>query len=226
MSSAAAERNIESIRKFIQGRRSEIQTELDVAAIDWPSTKSEGVAGPGAMMEVRGQFSTVYQISKPKQAELSDTGELNLFANVSTDVLGTGSASIEFEVDGETYSPFTNYGVRATPGDPDFIRKGYPVIELVATSDSGHPPWRLTLTMDPYQLSDGKNALSIDHFTVWALLSQGEPGTEEAQTTAFGISGELELDEFSREPGAAVSGRFRLQTAAFKKRTVEVHASN
>ena len=90
------------------------------------------------------------------------------------------------------------------------------MIELIASSDSGHPPWRLTLTMDPYQLAEGKNNLAIDHFTVWALLSQGNPGAEDAQTTAFGISGELELDKFSAKPGAEVSGRFRLKTAAFK----------
>lgn len=216
VSAGAAQRNIESIRKFIQGRRGEVQAELDVAAIDWPATESEGVAGPGAVMEVTGQFSTVYQVPMPEQAESSDSGALSLFANVSTDLLGTGSATVEYTVEGETYRPFTNYGVRATPGDPDFIRKGYPVIELIATSDSGHPPWRLTLTMDPYQLGDGKNSLAINHFTVWALLSQGDPGSEEARTTAFGISGELELDKFSSEPGAAVSGRFRLQTAAFK----------
>jgi len=226
VSARAAKRNTDSISKFIQGRRSEVQAELDVAAVDWPAAKSEGVAGPGAVMEVTGQFSTVYQIPPAEKAGLSDSGALSLFANVSTELLGTGTAMVEFTVDGETYRPFTNYGVRVTPGDPDFIRKGYPVIELIATSDSGHPPWRLTLTMDPYQLTDGKNSLAIDHFTVWALLSQGNPGTQEAQTTAFGIGGELELDEFSRDPGAAVSGRFRLQTAAFRNSTAEAHASN
>jgi len=226
VSARAANRNIESIRRFIRDRRSEVQAELDAPAIDWPRPESEGVAGPGAVMEVTGQFSTAYQIPLVEQAELSDSGALSLFANVSTDLLGTGTATVEFTVDGKTYRPFSNYGVRATPGDPDFIRKGYPVIELIATSDSGHPPWRLTLTMDPYQLTDGKNTLAIDHFTVWALLSQGEPGTEEAQTTAFGISGELQLDAFSREPGAAVSGRFRLQTAAFQNLTVEAQAAN
>jgi len=221
VSARAASRNVDSIRTFIKARRGEIQAELEVAAIDWPVTGSEGVAGPGAMMEVTGQFSTVFQVPLPEQAELSESGALSLFANVSTDLLGTGNARVEYTVDGNTYRPFTNYGVRATPGDPDFIRKGYPVIELIASSDTGHPPWRLTLTLDPYQLRDGKNALAIDHFTVWALLSQGDPGSEEAQTTAFGISGELELEEFSREPGAAVSGRFRLQTAAFESSTAE-----
>jgi spore coat protein CotH len=212
----AAERNTASIRNFITTRRGEVQSELDVPAVDWPKSESKGVAGPGAVMEVVGRFSSIYAVSaaEPDREPASDT--LNLFANVPSTLLGTGTADIEFTVDGEMHKPFTHYGARTTPGDPDFIRKGYPVIELIASSDSGHPPWRLTLTMDPYQLSEGKNTLAVDHFTVWALLSQGDPGAEDAQTTAFGISGELELDEFSRTPGAEVSGRFRLKTAAFK----------
>jgi hypothetical protein len=73
------------------------------------------------------------------------------------------------------------------------------------------------LILDPYQVAVGKNQLDIDHFTVWAQLTQGEPGSEHAQTTAFGISGSLELDEFSRQPGAPVSGRFELNMGAFKE---------
>jgi len=46
-------------------------------------------------------------------------------------------------------------------------------------------------------------------------MSQGEPGAPDAKTTAFGISGELELDSFSRTAGAKVSGQFRLRTSAF-----------
>jgi spore coat protein CotH len=212
----AAQRNIGSIRKFISGRRGEVQAELDAPAVDWPETETKGVAGPKPAMEVVGRFSSVYSIpeGEPSQEPASDDG-LSLFANVSTNLIGTGMANIEFTVEGVTYKPFTNYGVRTTPGDPDFIRKGYPVIELIASADSDHPPWRLTLTMDPHQLSEGKNSLPIDHFTVWALMSQGEPGAPDAKTTAFGISGELELDSFSRTAGAKVSGQFRLRTSAF-----------
>ena len=70
--------------------------------------------------------------------------------------------------------------------------------------------------MDPYQLVEGENQLEIDHFTVWAQLTQGEPGSESAQTTGFGIGGTLDLDEFSTVPGAKVSGRFTLDMAAFR----------
>ena len=70
--------------------------------------------------------------------------------------------------------------------------------------------------MDPYQLVEGENHLEIDHFTVWAQLTQGEPGSESAQKATFGISGTLDLKEFSKEPGAAVSGRFSLDMGAFK----------
>jgi hypothetical protein len=51
---------------------------------------------------------------------------------------------------------------------------------------------------------------------VWARLTQGEPDAPDMQTTAFGISGTLELDAFSDEPGATVSGRFKLTAPAFK----------
>ncbi len=131
-------------------------------------------------------------------------------------MLGTGQANVEFTVDGETFRPFTDFGVRTTPGNPNFIRKGYPIIELIADSDSGHPPWRLTLILDPYQLVEGENQLDIDHFTVWARLTQGEPGSENQQVTGFGIGGTLELDEFGKDPGAAVSGRFKLDMSAFR----------
>jgi len=56
----------------------------------------------------------------------------------------------------------------------------------------------------------------VDHFTVWAQMIQGDPASPDAQTLAFGIAGSLDLDEFSSEPGARVSGRFSLQAAAFK----------
>lgn len=210
----AAEKGAASIRAYIETRRQEVQAELDIPAIDWPKAESKAVAGPGAVMEVSGEFSSVFQVpaAMPEQASADP---LNLFANVPSDLLGTGAANVTFTVDGDPRQPFTHYGVRATPGDPDFIRKGYPMIELIASSESGHPPWRLALILDPYQLVEGKNELDVDHFTVWAVLTQGDPGSEEAQTRAFGISGSLELDNFSREPGATVSGRFQLKTAAF-----------
>jgi hypothetical protein len=89
------------------------------------------------------------------------------------------------------------------------------MIELIASSESGHPPWRLSLILDPHQIKEGKNELDVDHFTVWAILAQGEPGVDEIKNKAFGISGSLVLDQFSREPGAAVSGRFQLKSSSF-----------
>lgn len=215
-SSEAAERGSASIRAFIETRRNEVQAELDLPATDWQKPERKGVAGAGAVLEVTGEFAGVFEVPPAEPDNEASSDALNLFANVPASLLGTGMANIEFTVDGVPHKPFTYYGVRTTPGDPDFIRKGYPVIELIASSDSDHPPWRLTLTMDPYQLVEGKNDLAVDHFTVWALLSQGDPGAADAQTTAFGISGSLELDQFSREPGAVVSGRFHLKTAAFR----------
>jgi hypothetical protein len=140
-----------------------------------------------------------------------------LFDSVPAELIGTGQAQIEYIIEGETFRPFTKYGVRATPGNPDYIRKGYPVIELIASSDTGHSNWRLLLIVDPYQVTTGKNELEIDHFTVWAQLAEGEPGSKDAKRIAFVISGSLELDEFSREPGARVPGRFTLNMAAFRE---------
>lgn len=212
---AAVEKGSQSIAQFIEARRGEVQAELDVPATDWPDLGAKFKPGSGTMMEVRGTFRSVFTPPDEKSAadEESDTA---LFASIPTSLIGTGEASLEIITDGETLAPFNHYGARTTPGNPDFIRKGYPVIELIASSDSGHPPWRLLLILDPYQVVEGENRLEIDHFTVWAQLTQGEPGTDDAQTTAFGISGTLDLEEFSLQPGAPVSGRFTLNLAAFK----------
>ena len=211
---SAVDNGILSIAKFIGSRRGEVQAELDAPATDWPDLGAKFKPGAGKAMVVKGEFKGVY--TKPDKNE-APGGDSALFASIPDSLLGTGGANIKFSIEDENYEPFTQYGVRTTPGNPDFIRKGYPVIELIASSDSGHPPWRLLLILDPYQVTEGKNQLDIDHFTVWAQLTQGEPGSESAQTTAFGISGSLELDEFSRRPGAPVSGRFELNMGAFKE---------
>jgi len=204
-----------SIVKFIETRRGEVQAELDLPATDWPDLGGKFKPGAGKMMEVSGEFRSVFTVPAEEPAAEEKSGSA-LFASIPASLLGTGQANLEFTIDGEPYKPFTRFGVRTTPGNPDYIRKGYPVIELIASSDSGHPPWRLLLILDPYQLVEGANQLEIDHFTVWAQLTQGEPGSESAQTTAFGISGSLNLEEFSKKPGTPVSGRFKLNMVAFK----------
>jgi hypothetical protein len=212
---AKAEKRIRSITNFIEVRRGEVQAELDQPALDWPDLGGSHKPGERSTMEVSGEFSSVFMIPEPAPVTEDDTDE-TLFATIPANLLGTGQASIEFTIDGETQKPFTAYGVRTISSNPDFIRDGYPVIELIASSDAGHPPWRLSLILDPYQLSEGENRLEIDHFTVWARLTQGEAGSDDVQTTGFGISGTLELDEFAQEPGAPVSGRFRLKLNAFE----------
>jgi len=214
---AAVEKASASITRFIETRRAEVQAELDVPATGWPDLGAKFKPGAGSMMEVRGTFRSVFTVPDDSPVAEEDT-DSPLFASIPASLTGTGEASIEYTIDGETYKPFAHYGVRTTPGNPDFIRKGYPVIELLASSDSGQPPWRLLLILDPYQVAEGKNQLEIDHFTVWAQLTQGEPGADDAQTTAFGISGSLDLDEFSLQPGAPVSGRFTLNMGAFKEK--------
>jgi spore coat protein CotH len=213
---SAFEKAALSITEFINARRGEVQAELDAPPADWPDLGAKFKPGAGKAMLVRGAFKGGF--TQPDVDALAErNSDSELFASIPASLIGSGEAQLEYTIEGETFRPFTNYGVRATPGNPDFIRKGYPVIELIASSDTGHAPWRLLLILDPHQVAEGKNNLDIDHFTVWAQLTQGEPGTEEAQKTAFGISGSLELDEFSREPGARVSGRFTLNMAAFKE---------
>ena len=211
---AAVEKGNRSIVEFIETRRGEVQAELDLPATDWPDLGGKFKPGSGKMMEVSGEFSSVFTL--PDAGPVAEEKGSILFASAPASLLGSGDADLEITIDGEPSRPFSHFGVRTTPGNPDRIRKGYPVIELIASSDSGHPPWRLLLIMDPYQLVEGENQLEIDHFTVWAQLTQGEPGSESAQTTAFGISGMLDLDEFSKEPGAAVSGRFKLNMGVFR----------
>jgi spore coat protein CotH len=216
VSDANFEKAARSIREFIASRRGEVQAELDAPPTDWPDLGAKFKPGAGKAMSVRGEFQGTF--TQPEIGELSEgESDSKLFNSVSASLIGVGQAQIEYTIEGETFRPFTNYGVRATPGNPDYIREGYPVIELIASSDADHPTWRLLLILDPYQVSAGKNELEINHFTVWAQLTQGEPGSEDAQRTAFGISGSLELDEFSREPGAPVSGRFTLNMAAFRE---------
>ena len=215
---ATVEKGNHSIVEFIETRRGEVQAELELPATDWPDLGGKFKPGAGKMMEVSGEFRSVFTLPANEPVAETESGSA-LFASIPVSLLGTGEANLEFTIDGEPSRPFTRFGTRTTPGNPDYIRKGYPVVELIASSDSGHPPWRLLLILDPYQLVEGANQLEIDHFTVWAQLTQGEPGSESAQTTAFGISGTLDLEEFSRNPGAQVSGRFKLNMAAFK--TVE-----
>jgi spore coat protein CotH len=212
---AAVEKSSRSIVEFIETRRADVQAELDLPATDWPDLGGKFKPGSGKRMQVRGEFQSVFTVPAEKLVAEGENDSA-LFSSVPASLHGTGQANLEFTVDGETSQPFTHFGVRTTPGNPDFIRKGYPVIELIASSDAGHPPWRLLLIMDPYQLVEGANQLEIDHFTVWAQLTQGEPGSESEQKARFGISGTLDLEEFSKEPGAAVSGRFNLNMGAFK----------
>jgi spore coat protein CotH len=213
---AAVEKGSLSIRQFIESRRQEVQAELDAPAADWPDLGEVFKPGAGAQMEISGQFSSLFELPPVKTDEADPDDSPSLFASIPASLLGTGQAQLEYSVDGTRQQPFTHYGVRTTPGNPDFIRKGYPVIELIASSDSGHPPWRLSLILDPYQVVEGRNRLNVDHFTVWAQLTQGDPAAADAQSIRFGISGKLELDAFSLQPGATVSGRFKLTSAAFK----------
>lgn len=206
----------ETIRAFIGQRRGEVQAELDLPALDWPDTGEKFNPGGGKLMMVSGEFKSLF-IQPPEVSAADVDVKSALFSSVPASLLGTGEASLELAIDGKTIRPFTSYGVRTTPGNPYGIRKGYPVIEMIAASDDGHPPWRLVLILDPYQVKNGANQLKVDHFTVWAQLTQGEPGSKNMQFTGFGISGELELDKFSTEPDAVVSGRFKLNMSAFKE---------
>lgn len=216
VSDEAIDQGSASIVKFIENRRQEVQAELDRPALDWPDAGPTHQTGPGTAMEISGEFTSVFEVPPSDSSTAAKTESPDLFAVIPDSLVGKGTADISYTVDGVPQQPFTHYGVRTTPGYAQYIRKGYPVIELMATSDSGHPPWRISLILDPHQVVEGKNELEVDHFTVWAQMIQGDPALPDAQTRAFGISGSLELDEFSNDPGRAVSGRFHLKAPAFK----------
>jgi spore coat protein CotH len=212
---AVVEKRSRSIVEFIEARRAEVQAELDLPATDWPDLGSGFKPDASKAMEVRGEFKSVFTLPAEELAADEEADSVTR-PSIPTSLLGTGQATLEVSVDGEVSRPFSDFGVRTTHGTSDTIRAGYPVVELLASSDAGHPPWRLRLILDPYQLVEGANRLDIDHFTAWAQMTQGEPGSEGEQRVAFGISGTLDLTEFSREPGASVSGRFTLNLRTFR----------
>jgi spore coat protein CotH len=147
VSSAAADKGVASIRQYVEARRQEVQAELDLPAVDWPKSERGADAGPDAVMEISGEFSGLFQATTAAEEQQDSTDLLNRFAKMPVSMLGTGKASVEFTIDGESHKPFTKYGVRATSGDPDFIRVGYPMSELIASSESGHPPMARTSWM-------------------------------------------------------------------------------
>ncbi len=86
------------IVQFVNGRRKEVQAELDRPPLDWPEIQpwpSPPATGPH--MPIEGSFSAVMMETAP------------------TNFIGHGSANLEFTVEGKTRKPCTRFGSVALP---------------------------------------------------------------------------------------------------------------
>jgi spore coat protein CotH len=193
------------IRMFIEKRRQEVQAELDAPPREFREWKPSPAtpAAPAKMMEVSGTFSTLMQ--GPITDELSSVVRFD-----------TGTASVEFTVDGTKRRPFERYGVVAHQKQVWAWWKDHPGIGMVAADPSGKLEWRISLMLDPHQARSGVTNLSVDTIAVKAALIQGPPGATNRQwRVPRNVTGTVDLEAFDLKIGGKVSGSFRLNTTAF-----------
>lgn len=200
LSARPGEVGYEQIVEFVNGRRKEMQAELDAPAPDWP-VLPPGVPPPlatGPQMQIEGLFSAI----------MVETPPTNTFEH--------GSANLEFTVDGRTRKPFTRFGAVAIPSQGP---KEFSLVEVVAVDPAGILHWKLQFRIDPYLTIPGK--LKLEHFSLYAQLVQGLPGSPKFQRRGVWLNdrlrGTLELDQASRKIGSTISGRFKLNATAFEE---------
>lgn len=190
----------EQIVEFVNGRRKEVQAELDGPAPDWPAFPPSvpTLLATGPEMQIEGSFSAIMVETSP------------------TNVLEHGSANLEFTVDGKTRKPFTRLGAVAIP---NHLPAGHSFVEVVAVDAAGMLRWKLQFRIDPYLTVPGK--LKLAHFSLYAQLVQGFPGSPNVQRRgvflADRLRGTLELDQASRKIGSTISGKFKLNATAFEE---------
>jgi spore coat protein CotH len=194
----AAEESVERIRKFIAGRRQEVQAELDGPAPDWPQVRRW--SGPvradtNAPMRVEGSFSAL----------LAQT-----FPPGFTNLLGQGTATLQRTMEGQTREPFHRFGAMAITkaGGRELT-----VIRVVATDASDSKRWNLVFQIDPYRITP--ETLELKKWEVEASLDHIDPILKRAQRK--NPTGTLELTQVSTNLGGTISGKFKIHTTAFEE---------
>lgn len=123
------------IIRFVEGRRKELQPELEGPAPAWPplpSQTKETTAATKALMGIEGSFSGV--ITEAVATNLSS-------------VLGHGSGTLQFTLNGKTRTPFTRFGVvvNTRQGSQDDS-----IVRMVATDTAGELRWNFDFRIDPF----------------------------------------------------------------------------
>jgi hypothetical protein len=186
----------DEIIQFVNQRRKDVQAELDGPAPDWPEPKPwkprPQMKTPA--MQVQGSFSATLMEVFP------------------TNLLGHGSATLEFAVNEESHKPFTRYGAVAA------LRQRYQElteIKIIATDANGLPPWKLTFGIDPFRLAVGE--LEVAPFRVSAEVVRGDPGSANGVQYRSSQKGTLELTQISTNLGGKIAGKFTINTTAFEE---------
>jgi hypothetical protein len=205
----------EQIVRFVNGRRNEIQPELDRPLPDIPKApKTEPQPPPpprpsGPPMEVRGSFSATLVEALPTHP---------------TNYFGHGTAAMEFTVEGQTQRSFARFGALAAPNQG---RQEFTQIEVVAADAAGKTYWQLSFMLDPHLTVAGK--VEMAPFALWTQLNRGEldnPGADRwsparhRSVYAPGnqrLWGTLELDQSTRKIGGTISGKFKINTTSFEE---------
>ncbi len=146
----------EQLVQFVNGRRSDIEAELDRPFTDLPKNEPWQPPPPrasGPAMEVTGSFSTI----------LAEAFPTNFFSQ--------GAAAMEFTSKDQTHRPFTRFGVVAVPNQG---RQEMIVIEVIAAGSTGQQHWQLSFVLDPFLTQPGR--VEMAPFALWTRLTQGEPG--------------------------------------------------
>jgi hypothetical protein len=185
----------DQIVQFTEGRRNEVQAELDRPAPDWPVTPRRRVGRPrwgqGPPMEVEGSFAIVA-------------------AAIPTNLFGHGSASLEFTTNGKTHKPFTRFGAAAIHKEG---AEEYSLVEIVA-ADTGDLRWTLSFRINPYRMTPG--TVEVARFAFNGRLRQGDAESPNAQGRRA-RGGALELTQISTNFGGTISGKFKINTTAFEE---------
>ena len=197
--------------RFIEGRRKEVQTELDGSAPEWtdqrwihqrriPPARAPGPSPPP--MQIDGSFSAVI-------------AETIAWPTNALDFWKEGSATLQFTRNDTTHAPFTQFGARAMlkVGEKEWTN-----IRIVALDASSGLRWNLGFRIDPFQVTRGAT-LKLGPWVVTSVLIQGVPDTSRAQTRwVHQHPGTLELTQVSTNLGGTISGKFKINTTAFDEK--------